>query len=36
VTLSKLRSDDAGYITPETIPLFDLYLSFTGGQRSIA
>jgi spore maturation protein CgeB len=31
VTLSKLRSGDAGYITPETMPLFDLYLSFTGG-----
>jgi spore maturation protein CgeB len=31
VTLSKLRSGDAEYITGETMKLFDLYLSFTGG-----
>jgi spore maturation protein CgeB len=31
VTLSKLQSGDADYISTETIPLFDLYLSFTGG-----
>ena len=31
VTLSKLQSDDLDYISLETIPLFDMYLSFTGG-----
>ena len=31
VTLSKLRAGNADYISLETIPLFDLYLSFTGG-----
>lgn len=31
VTLDKLRSGDFEYIDPESIPLFDLYLSFTGG-----
>jgi spore maturation protein CgeB len=31
VTLAKLREGGAGYISAETIPLFDLYLSFTGG-----
>jgi spore maturation protein CgeB len=31
VTLSKLQSGDMDYISIDTIPLFDLYLSFTGG-----
>jgi spore maturation protein CgeB len=31
VTLSKLQAGDLDYVSPETIPLFDLYLSFTGG-----
>jgi spore maturation protein CgeB len=31
VTLSKLQAGEVEYISPETIPLFDLYLSFTGG-----
>ncbi len=31
ITLSKLRGGDAAYITPELIPMFDLYASFTGG-----
>ncbi len=31
VTLSKLRSGDTEYITREVVPLFDIYLSFTGG-----
>jgi spore maturation protein CgeB len=31
VTLSKLQAGDTEYISTDTIPLFDLYLSFTGG-----
>jgi spore maturation protein CgeB len=31
VTLAKLHRGDAEYLTPELIPRFDLYLSFTGG-----
>ena len=31
VTLAKLGRGDAEYLTPELIPRFDLYLSFTGG-----
>jgi spore maturation protein CgeB len=31
VTLARLASRDAGYITAELIPAYDLYLSFTGG-----
>ncbi|MBK8020020.1 MAG: glycosyltransferase [Chloroflexi bacterium] len=31
VTLSKLEREDYEYLTPELIPRFDLYLSFTGG-----
>jgi spore maturation protein CgeB len=31
VTLAKLANGDAEYLTPDRIPLFDLYLSFTGG-----
>jgi len=31
VTLRKLQAGEADYISPETIPLFDLYLSFAGG-----
>ncbi len=31
VTLSKLQSGDANYISAEVLPLFDVYLSFTGG-----
>jgi spore maturation protein CgeB len=31
VTLAKLASGDTEYLIPELIPLFDLYLSFTGG-----
>jgi spore maturation protein CgeB len=31
VTLAKLNRGDTEYLTPELIPRFDLYLSFTGG-----
>ncbi|MBX9934161.1 MAG: glycosyltransferase [Methylobacterium sp.] len=31
VTLAKLDAGDAEYLTPELIPGYDLYLSFTGG-----
>jgi spore maturation protein CgeB len=31
ITLTKLASGDAEYISPDLIPRFDLYLSFTGG-----
>jgi spore maturation protein CgeB len=31
VTLAKLARDEAEYLTPELIPGYDLYLSFTGG-----
>lgn len=31
VTLAKLERGDYEYLTPEMIPKFDLYLSFTGG-----
>jgi spore maturation protein CgeB len=31
VTLAKMRGGDREYISPELIPCFDLYLSFTGG-----
>lgn len=31
VTLAKLESGDAGYLTPRLIRRYDLYLSFTGG-----
>jgi len=31
VTLAKLRSGDFEYLSPEVIPGFDIYLSFTGG-----
>lgn len=31
ITVAKLESGDAEYISPELIPAFDLYLSFTGG-----
>lgn len=31
VTLSKLRAGDHEYLSPELIPGYDLYLSFTGG-----
>ena len=31
VTLAKLRAGDFEYLSPELIPHFDLYLSFTGG-----
>lgn len=31
VTLAKLARDDFEYVSPEVIPGFDLYLSFTGG-----
>lgn len=31
ITLTKLASGDTEYISPELIPRFDLYLSFTGG-----
>jgi spore maturation protein CgeB len=31
VTLAKLAAGDFEYLTPELIPQFDLYLSFTGG-----
>lgn len=32
VTLAKLERGDFEYLTPELIPGFDVYLSFTGGQ----
>lgn len=32
VTLSKLEDEDYEYITPELIPRYDLYLSFSGGS----
>ena len=31
ITVAKLESGDTEYISPELIPAFDLYLSFTGG-----
>ena len=31
VTLAKLNGGDFEYISPEVIPLFDIYFSFTGG-----
>lgn len=31
ITLTKLESGDTEYISPQLIPRFDLYLSFTGG-----
>ena len=31
VTLAKLAAGDCEYLTPEMIPRYDLYLSFTGG-----
>jgi spore maturation protein CgeB len=31
VTLEKLRTGDREYLSPELVPRFDLYLSFTGG-----
>lgn len=31
VTLAKLEAGEGDYLTPGLIPLFDLYLSFTGG-----
>jgi spore maturation protein CgeB len=31
VTLAKLEKGDYQYISPELIPLYDIYLSFTGG-----
>jgi spore maturation protein CgeB len=31
VTLAKLRAGDREYLAPESIPRFDVYLSFTGG-----
>ncbi len=31
VTLARLEKNDCPYLTPELIPGFDLYLSFTGG-----
>src|SRR6478735_4759446 len=31
VTLAKLENGDHEYISPELIPRFDMYLSFTGG-----
>ncbi|MDF3983242.1 glycosyltransferase [Luteibacter sp. PPL201] len=31
VTLARLRAGDHAYLSPELIPGFDLYLSFTGG-----
>jgi spore maturation protein CgeB len=31
VTLAKLQRGDADYISPELVPRYDLYLSFTGG-----
>lgn len=32
VTLAKLERDDFEYLSPDLIPEFDLYLSFTGGS----
>jgi len=32
VTLAKLERGETEYLTPELIPRYDLYLSFTGGQ----
>jgi spore maturation protein CgeB len=32
ITLSSLRSGDLEYLRADQMPLFDLYLSFTGGQ----
>ena len=32
VTLDRLEKGDAGYITPDLIPRYDAYFSFTGGQ----
>ena len=31
ITLAKLEIGDAEYLTPSLVPLYDLYLSFTGG-----
>lgn len=31
ITVAKLESGDTEYISPELVPAFDLYLSFTGG-----
>jgi len=31
VTLAKLAAGDAEYLTPELVPAFDVYFSFTGG-----
>jgi spore maturation protein CgeB len=31
VTLARLERDDCGYLTPDLIPGFDVYLSFAGG-----
>jgi spore maturation protein CgeB len=31
VTLAKLQAGDGEYLAPHLVPLFDLYLSFTGG-----
>jgi spore maturation protein CgeB len=31
ITLTKLKSGDDTYLTAELVPLYDLYLSFTGG-----
>jgi spore maturation protein CgeB len=31
VTLAKLATNDAEYLTPRLVPRYDLYLSFTGG-----
>jgi len=31
VTLAKLQRNDYEYLSPELIPMYDLYLSFTGG-----
>jgi spore maturation protein CgeB len=31
VTLARLEADDREYLSPDAIPRFDLYLSFTGG-----
>jgi spore maturation protein CgeB len=31
ITLGKLRGGDAGYLSPDLVGRFDLYLSFTGG-----
>lgn len=32
ITLSKLKNQDYEYITPQQIPEYDLYLSFSGGE----